>query len=285
MNHRPAVDGMPVVQANGIDIHYRISGEGTETLLLVNGVGDDLEGWVMQVGDFVAAGFRVVTFDNRGVGRSSHPSGPYTSREMAADTKALAGILHLAPFHLAGVSMGGLIAQEYALAYPNDLRSVVLASAYGKPDAYTRAAFDVWGQIAMTAGMPAMMRQQAPWVFSPRFYEKEPERLATYLGEMERSVQPAASFAAQIGALLTHDCADRLATLRTPALVIAADDDIIIRLALSHRMYEELPGAAWAIVPGGHAAFLENPEPWNRAVIEFVDQHRAAVHSGERRSV
>ena len=276
---------MPVVQANGIDIHYRISGDGPETLLLVNGVGDDLEGWVMQVGVFVAAGLRVVTFDNRGVGRSSPPPGPYTSREMAADTKALADVLELAPFHLAGVSMGGLIAQEYALAYPKDLHSVVLANTYGKPDAYTRAAFDVWSQIAEIAGMPAMMRQQAPWVFSPSFYDKEPERLATYLGEMERSVQPAASFSAQISALLTHDCSDRLSALQTPALVIAADDDIIIRLSLSHRMYEELPGAAWAIVPGGHAAFLENPGPWNRAVIEFIDQHRSTVHSGERRSV
>jgi pimeloyl-ACP methyl ester carboxylesterase len=275
---------MPVVQANGIDLHYRISGAGADTLVLINGVGDDLEGWVMQVGPFVAAGLRVVTFDNRGCGRSSHPAGAYTSGEMAADTKALVDVLELGPIHLAGVSMGGLIAQEYALAYPKDLQSVVLANTYGKPDAYTRAAFDVWAQIAMEAGMPAMMRQQAPWVFSPRFYEKEPERLAMYLGEMERSVQPAASFSAQINALLTHDCSDRLSGLYTPALVIAADDDIIIRLSLSHRLYEELPSASWAIVPGGHAAFLENPEPWNRAVIEFVDQHRSAVHSGERRS-
>jgi 3-oxoadipate enol-lactonase len=276
---------MPVVHANGIDIHYRISGGGSETLLLVNGVGDDLEGWAMQVDAFVAAGLRVVTFDNRGVGRSSHPAGLYTSREMAADTKALADLLGLTPLHLAGVSMGGLIAQEYALAYPEDLHSVVLANTYAKPDAFTRAAFDVWGHIAVEAGMPAMMRQQATWVFSPNFYAREPDRLATYLGEMERSVQPAASFAAQISALLTHDCGDRLKTLRTPALVIAADDDIIIRLSLSHRLYEELPNAAWAIVPGGHAAFLENPEPWNRAVIEFIDQHRAPVHSDEGRSV
>ena len=276
---------MPVVQANGIDVHYRISGEGTDTLLLVNGVGDDLEGWAMQVDDFVATGLRVVTFDNRGVGRSSHAPGPYTSREMAEDTKALADILGIAPFHLAGVSMGGLIAQEYAIAYPEDLRSVVLANTYGKPDAYTRAAFEVWGQIAEAAGMPAMTRQQAPWVFSPHFYEHEPERLATYLSEMERSVQPAASFSAQISALLTHDCSDRLRALHTSALVIAADDDIIIRLSLSHRLYEELPSAAWAIVPGGHAAFLENPVPWNRAVIEFIGRHRAAVHPGERRSV
>ncbi len=269
---------MPLVHANGIDIHYRISGESTETALLLNGVGDDLEGWAMQVDPFVAAGLRVITFDNRGVGRSSLPPGPYSSREMAADTKALADALGLTGFHLVGVSMGGLIAQEYALAYPADLRTVVLANTYARPDAYTRAAFDTWGQVAEAGGMPLMMRQQGPWVFSPAFYAAHPDRLAAMLAEMERTPQPASAFSAQIAALLTHDSADRLRSLTTPALVIAADDDIIIRLSLSHRLFEELPRGSWAIVPGGHAAFVENPEPWNRAVIEFIDQHRAAVH-------
>jgi 3-oxoadipate enol-lactonase len=269
---------MPLVHANGIDIHYRISGDGAETALLVNGVGDDLEGWAMQVDPLVAAGFRVVTFDNRGVGRSSLPPGPYSSREMAADTKALADALGLTGFHLVGVSMGGLIAQEYALAYPADLRTVVLANTYARPDAYTRAAFDAWGQVAEAGGMPLMMRQQAPWVFSPAFYAAHPDRLATMLAEMEQSPQPASTFSAQIAALLTHDSADRVGSLTTPALVIAADDDIIIRPSLSHRLFEELPRGSWAIVPGGHAAFVENPEPWNRAVIEFIEQHRAAVH-------
>jgi len=60
---------MPVVQANGLDIHYRIDGAGPETLVLINGVGHDLEGWGFQRGDFAAAGLRVVTFDNRGSGR------------------------------------------------------------------------------------------------------------------------------------------------------------------------------------------------------------------------
>lgn len=269
---------MPIVPGNGLDIHYRITGDGDETVLLVNGVGDDLEGWAMQVGPLVEAGLRVVAFDNRGVGRTSLPPGPYSSRDMAADTKALADALGLSGFHLVGVSMGGLIAQEYALAYPADLRSVVLANTYAKPDAYTCAAFDSWGRVAEAGGMALMMRQQAPWVFSPAFYAAHPDQLAGILAEMERSPQPAPAFAAQITALLTHDCAQRLGLLHTPALVIAADDDIIIRLSLSHQLFEELPRGTWAIVPGGHAAFVENPDPWNRAVIEFIDQHRAAVH-------
>ena len=268
---------MPVMHGNGIDIHYRVTGEGAETLVLINGVGDDLEGWSMQVGDFVAAGYRVITFDNRGSGRSSHPPGMYTSAMMAADIKALVDALDLPPFHLAGVSLGGLIAQEYALAHPADLRTVVLANTYATPDAYTRAAFDVWGRIAEEASMPLMMRQQAPWVFSPEFYAGQPARLAAVLDEMVRSTQPASSFRAQISALLTHDSAGRIGAVHTPALVIAAGDDIIIRPSLSHRLLELLPDATWEVVPGGHAAFLENPTPWNHAVVEFIDQHRAPV--------
>jgi pimeloyl-ACP methyl ester carboxylesterase len=88
------------------------------------------------------------------------------------------------------------------------------------------------------------------------------------------AAQPAAAFAAQMAALVGHDARDRLATLTTPTLVIAAADDIIIRPALSRELFEALPDAAWSVVPGGHAAFWEDPGPWNKAVLEFVDVHR-----------
>lgn len=265
---------MPIAHSNGVDLHYRIDGSGEQAVLLINGVGDDLEGWGFQRDDFAAAGLRVVTFDNRGCGSSGQPPGPYTSAEMARDAKGLADALGLAPFHLVGVSMGGVIAQEYAAAWPGDLRSVVLASTYSKPDPLTYAAFEVWALIAEVAGMPVMMRQQAPWVFSTEFYASQPERLAGFLAEMERSTQPAAGFAAQIGALLTHDCTARLASITTPALVLASQDDIIIKPALSRALFEALPAADWALLPGGHAAFLEDPPAWNRTVIDFIAAHR-----------
>ena len=212
---------MPVVQANGLDIHYRIDGAGPETLVLINGVGDDLEGWGFQRGDFAAAGLRVVTFDNRGCGSSSHPPGPYTSQQMAADTKGLVDALGLAPLHLCGVSMGGVIAQEYAIAYPGDLRSVVLANTYAAADPLTYAAFESWALVAEAAGMPVMMRQQAPWVFSTGFYAQQPGKLAGFLAEMDNTTQPASSFAAQIAALHQPRRHGRLGSITTPALVIA----------------------------------------------------------------
>ncbi len=171
--------------------------------------------------------------------------------------------------------MGGVIAQEYALAGGANLRSLVLANTFAAADPFTRAAFETWAQVAQAAGMPMMMRAQAPWIFSPDFYAQHPERVAELIAEAQESTQPAAAFAAQMAALVDHDARDRLATLTTPTLVIAAADDIIIRPALSRRLFEALPDAAWSVVPGGHAAFWENPGPWNKAVIEFVQAHRA----------
>jgi 3-oxoadipate enol-lactonase len=261
-----------VLQGNGIDIHYRIAGDGQQDLVLINGVGDDLDGWVNQADDFARAGLRVLSYDNRGVGKSGQPPGPYTSAEMAADLKALVTELGLARFHLAGVSMGGAIAQEYALAHPDDLRSLVLANTFAVPDQFTIAAFETWATVALAAGMPVMMRQQAPWIFSPEFYELHPDRVAELIAGAEASTQPAAAFAAQMAALTGHDCAGRIADLRMPTLVLAASDDIIIRPQLSRQLFDALAGgiATWAVVPGGHAAFWENPGPWNQAVIDFI---------------
>ena len=263
-----------IAHAGEADLYYEVSGAGSPTLVLVNGVGDPLEGWANQTADFLAAGLRVVSFDNRGVGRSSQPPGPYTSAQMAADLHAVVTAAGLDGFHLAGVSMGGVIAQEYALAHPANLRSLVLANTFAAADPFTRAAFQTWAQVAEAAGLPMMMRVQAPWIFSPGFYAEHPDRVAELIAEAELSTQPAAAFAAQTAALVDHDARDRLAALTTPTLVIAAADDIIIRPALSRRLFEALPDAAWTVVPGGHAAFWEESGPWNQAVLEFVHAHR-----------
>jgi 3-oxoadipate enol-lactonase len=261
-----------IVRAGAVDIHYQVTGGGPQTLVLVNGVGDDLEAWANQVDDFVHAGLRVVSFDNRGVGRSSQPPGPYTSSQMAADLKTLVAELELSRFHLLGVSMGGVIAQEYAVAHPDDLDSLILANTYAAADPFTAAAFQTWVTVANAAGTAVMMQQQAPWIYSPAFYQQFPERVTELIAAAQQSTQPAAAFAAQMAALTGHDCADRIGSLRVPTLVLVASDDIIIRPGESRRLFDALGDGVgtWIVVPGGHAAFWENPGPWNEAVIEFV---------------
>ena len=204
--------------------------------------------------------------------QTSQPPGPYTSAELAADLRALVTGLGLGRFHLAGVSMGGAIAQEYAVAHPAGLRSLVLANTFAAADPFTAAAFDTWAMVALQAGMPAMMRAQAPWIFSPEFYERHPDRVTELIAAAQASTQPPAAFAAQMAALTGHDCAGRIGAVRVPTLVLAARDDIIIRPQLSRRLLDALAAGVgtWAEVPGGHAAFWENPAPWNQAVTDFV---------------
>ncbi|MBC7679147.1 MAG: alpha/beta fold hydrolase, partial [Pseudorhodobacter sp.] len=124
---------MPTAHVNDIDLNYVLEGEGEQTIVLINGLADDLVSWDFQVPALLAAGHRVLRFDNRGIGESSAPAGPYTSRMLADDAKALVDHLGLTDIHLMGVSMGGMIAQEYALAHPEDLRSLTLACTYAAP--------------------------------------------------------------------------------------------------------------------------------------------------------
>jgi 3-oxoadipate enol-lactonase len=239
-------------------------------VLLINGIGDDLEAWLLQVPDLLQAGLRVVSFDNRGLGKSGRPDGPYTSRQGAADVHAVVSALGLESFHLVGCSMGGLIALEYALAHAAGLRSLVLANTYAAADPYTLDILESWAAILGAGGMPAVMRQMAPWIFSPAFHEEQAETLAGFIEEMVRSPQSAESFAAQLAVLHDHDSWERIAGIRVPCLVLVAESDVFIRPALSRRLLERLPTARWASVAGGHAVMWENPGAWNAAIVAFI---------------
>ncbi len=270
---------MTMVDANGIRIQFRLEGRGQETVVLINGVGDDLEAWEYQIGPLLDSGFQVLRFDNRGVGASSHPPGPYSSELMADDLKAIIDNVGIGPFHLVGVSMGGTIAQAFALRHPENLRSLVLANTFASPGPYTRRILSSWGEIASGAGMPVLMRQIAPWIFSRHFFEREPEKLADFIAAMETTKQSVAAFVAQLGALVDHDTSGRLIEIVQPALVLAAREDILIPPAQSQRLARGLPNAQWASIPGGHGAMWETADEFNAALIAFFNNHaRVAPH-------
>jgi 3-oxoadipate enol-lactonase len=253
---------MPTAAVEGIEINYRIEGDGPETLVLVNGLADDLETWAYQVPAFVQAGYRVLTFDNRGVGRTSKPAGPYTTAMFGADTKALVDHLEIADFHLLGVSMGGMIAQEYAIAYAADLRSVTFACTYAAPGPFCSRMFSFWADLAPVVGVPAIMRDVTLWAFTTEFFETRPDDLAEFETAMRFMDQPVPAYLAQLSSIQTHDATDRLGALRVPTLVLAGETDILIPVEVSRRLHSLVPGATWATTRGGHACLWEHPEPF-----------------------
>ncbi len=150
----------------------KLDGDGEETIVLINGLADDVETWFAQMDDFLAAGYRVLRIDNRGIGASSKPAGPYSSRMLADDAKALVDQLGVTDFHLMGVSMGGMIAQEYALAYPGDLRSATFGCTYAAPGPFCSRMFAMWADMAPVLGVPFVMRDVTLWAFTLPFFEQ-----------------------------------------------------------------------------------------------------------------
>jgi 3-oxoadipate enol-lactonase len=261
---------MATAHVNGITINYSLEGDGDETVVLVNGLADDLATWDFQMEALLGAGYRVLRFDNRGIGSSDAPAGPYTTALFAQDAKALVDELGITDFHLLGVSMGGMIAQEYALAYQEDLRSLTLACTYAAPGPFCSRMFRLWEELAPKEGVAFVMRDVTLWAFTVPFFETRGEELAEFEAAMAEIDQPVAAYLAQLHSIQHHDTTDRLDQVAVPTLVLAGEEDILIPTRLSHALHEQVDGSRWATVAGGHACLWEHPEPFNQAVVDFL---------------
>ncbi len=261
---------MPFAAVNGIDVHYRIAGHGPDTIVLVNGLADDLETWAFQEAELTEAGYRLLMFDNRGIGRTrsrparTRPGCWPTTPRRSWTTWASPG------FHLLGVSMGGMIVQEYALAYPEDLRSVIMACTYAAPGPFCSRMFAMWADAAPVLGIPFVMRDVTLWAFTTEFFSDRPGELAEFETAMKYMDQPVPAYLAQLAVIQQHDTTARLGGLAVPTLVLAGEEDILIPVALSRELHKAIPGAEWQTVRGGHACLWEHPASFNTAVLDFL---------------
>ena len=189
---------MPMTRVDSIELYYEEHGSG-DPLLLIMGLAADSTAWMFQMPDF-AKHYRTIVFDNRGVGRSSKPPGPYSIHQMADDAAGLLEQLEIERAHVVGVSMGGMIAQELALRHPERVRGLVLACTYPEPDAEVErqrefslnqfgGSVDADGemQIDVTAINPMMFFQQLlPNVFNQEFIERElPKLMQIFTGALQ----------------------------------------------------------------------------------------------------
>jgi 3-oxoadipate enol-lactonase len=259
-----------MARVNGVNLHYSLEGEGPETIVLINGLADDLESWGYQVPDFIETGHRVLSFDNRGVGQSDAPAGPYTAELLAADAKALVDELGIDRFHLMGVSMGGMIAQEYALRYSGDLKSATFACTYAAPGPFCSRMFAMWADMAPELGVPFVMRDVILSAFTVPFFEEREDELREFEAAMAAMPMSVDVYLSQLNVIQEFDARDRVGSLQLPCLVLAGEEDMLIPTALSKELHDMVPGASWSTVPGGHACLWEHPEPFNARFLEFV---------------
>ena len=264
---------MPFADANGQRLFYRDQGEG-EPLLLVTGLGGDHLSWGEQLEAF-SVRYRTIAFDNRDSGQSSEAPEAYEVADMAHDALGLADALELDTFHLAGVSLGGAISQEVALAAPARVRSLTLAMSWPGDGHWGR----VRGRLMANAAMRTPREEHIEQLMLVCLSEEalaDPERAAYFRSMVLDNPHPQGveAFARQAQAVGNHDARDRLGALELPAHVIGAERDRMVPIWKAEELAEAIPGARFTLLQRGtHAANFEQAEEFNRVVLEFLAEH------------
>ncbi|MGD0205397.1 MAG: alpha/beta fold hydrolase [Dehalococcoidia bacterium] len=267
---------MPEVRVNDIQLYYEVQGQG-EPLVLIAGLGGNTRGWDMQIPTF-SREFQVVAFDNRGSGRSDKPATRYTIRMFADDTAGLMDALGIASAHVYGQSMGGFIAQELALSYPQRVRTLVLGSTSCGGRQAVAASPE---HLALMASLSTLSPEEAAGknlslLYSAEFIaRKRDELIARFLAEAELRA-PLDAFGQQVQAAMRHNAYDRLPQIRCPTLIISGSDDKIVPAENSRILAERIPNAELVVLPrAGHGYPVECADESNAIVLDFLRRHRS----------
>ncbi|MDY6916888.1 MAG: alpha/beta fold hydrolase [Chloroflexota bacterium] len=264
---------MPTARVGDIDMYYEVHGEG-RPLLMIPGLGADLTSWAFQVPEF-SRRFRVITFDNRGAGRTDAPDEPYSLETMADDAAGLLDCLGIDRAHVLGLSMGGMIAQELAIKHPARVHALVLATTAAGPYPWATHVLRATLRLAEEgASQEALTQLRVSWLFTDRFFENpDLVQLAvdTMLANPHR--QPVYAYARQFAAARQHDARERLGRIAAPTLVLVGRQDILLPVRLSEELAAGIPGAELVVLEGGgHGFLVEVADDFNRAVLEFLDR-------------
>ena len=256
---------MPIAKIGDININYSIQGTG-EPIVMIMGFGSAMEGWHFQI-PFFSKYYRVVTLDNRGVGGSDKPMGPFTTRMMADDVIRLMDYLEIGKAHIVGASMGGMIAQEISINYPERVNKLVLACTYAKRGETFRNISD-GGKLS---GSPAeRMTSIIDLAFNKPLYRFVFGFLARLTSIFQRSPD-SAGIEGQSVAVMSHDALERLSSIITETLVIVGTRDRLIDPAASEVIAGIIPNAKLVKIEGGsHTIMVENKDEFNDEVLKFL---------------
>jgi 3-oxoadipate enol-lactonase len=231
--------------------------------------------------------FDCISYDHRGSGRSAAPFIPTSMPELAGDAVRVLDELGIDSAHVYGLSMGGMVAQEMAIRFPDRVRGLVLGcSTAGGPRAI-RPSLAEWGALlgAITGGLRQPGR---PWLagalFSPEFRRDDPERVRELLEFFAAHRAPPHGAWAHFVASVYHDTVSRLRCIEAPTLVLHGERDAMAPLANARLLTDRISDATLRVVPGaGHAYGLERPEESRDLFFEWFDS-RAPIAAGRARS-
>src|SRR5258708_29746341 len=264
---------MPRVRAGEVELDVERGGEGPPLLLIMGMSGTALH-WGEELLEDLRRDFDVIAFDNRGVGARTRLDGEVTIREMADDAAALLGALEIDSAHVMGISMGGMIAQELALAHPELVRTLTLGCTYcgGEGSAVTsQETIALLGEAMMSGDRARAVRTGSEVNVSAPFAADEDAWMA-FAAIAERRAVAVTVGIAQMQAIAGHDTSARLPSLRMPTLMIRGTEDRMLPVSNGHMIAELIPEARLEILAGvGHRFFWAQPQ----RTAELVRAHAA----------
>jgi 3-oxoadipate enol-lactonase len=248
---------------DGIRLYYELRGEvSAEPLLLLEGMGGDIPGWGRHLDD-LAGEVRAIAYDFRGNGRSDKPDESMTMKTFVEDTVGLLDHIGVPSPHVYGQSFGGMVALELTLAFPDRIRSLILAATHPG------------GSHAVESRSKAP--KDRPWLalYSPGFVRDHPDLLEEHRRVARRNPQPSHAARRQWEAMQGFDVHDRLSDIRVPTLVLHGTDDLTVDPENARKLASRIPGARLALLEGaGHVYHWERPEETGRVVLEFIQEVR-----------
>ena len=266
---------MPKATANGIEIHYETHGQG-QPMVLISGIGYTSWQWHRMV-PYLADRFRVITFDNRGVGQTDKPEGPYSAHMLAADTVGLLDALGIEKAIILGHSMGGFIAQAMALEFPHKVEKLILCSTnFGGPHQVpvTPEAMKVLTDVSSD---PVTRFRNGLYISTaPGWAEKNPQMIQEWVDwRAANPIEPApyqAQLAIGVG-LLQEEAAfeNQLQRIKIPTLILFGQYDMVVPPENASLLAEKIPDSKVVILPhAGHFFPIEVPGAASQAVIDFA---------------
>jgi pimeloyl-ACP methyl ester carboxylesterase len=267
----------------GCSLRYRVRGDGPP-VLLIQGVGVHGDGWFPQV-DALAARHRCLWFDNRGMGQSQPLAGRLTVERMADDARALMDAQGWRSAHVAGHSLGGLVAQHLALTDPSRVRSLSLLCTFARGSQATRMTmWMAWVGMRTRIGPRRLRRMaflrlvMAPDALAAADRDALAERLAPLFGHDLADQPPVAM--KQLGAMRAYDATPRLGELAgIPTLVVSAEHDHIARPELGRALAAGIPGARYVEFAGAsHGVPISHVEQVNALLLGHLGNVDAKEH-------
>jgi pimeloyl-ACP methyl ester carboxylesterase len=262
---------VPVARVNGVELYYESTGEGVP-LVFAHGGGGNLLQWTYQVPHF-SERYRVVTFDNRGHGRSESPAAGYSIEIFSEDILGLLDSLSLERVVLIGLTMGAMTALRFALDHPDRLSGMVLVGVSEGGREVMRERFEMSAQIAESHGMEMLAEGFCSVVFSPWFREERSD----FVADCKKSMQAASprGYAESIRALANRPrLTDRLSEIRAKTLVVVGEDDVTEFPLEDADLYAQgiRDARLVRIEKAGHLACIEQPDVFNALLDGFLEE-------------